>query len=482
MTRQRRRWSRLLLLVVAALAWVALLSLPVGGGGAGRAADGATARVTRVDDRAFPKISSYGLLRDAAGQPIDSLQAADFSLTEDGVPVQFDFAGAGQQSLSVFLVIDRSGSMHDDGKMEGAQAAARTFIDLLRPGRDQLGIEVFSDDLQTLVPLGALHGDADKAAADAAVSGVTPNGNTYLYSAVADAARQMRGTSGRRVIVALTDGRSNDRQMSSEQSSAVAKEAGIPVYTIGLGGDVDEAQLRSLAEATGGQYAFAPTPEALQALYRELAKALQNEYRFTYTSPTPRLDGTRRTVAVVARRTAGTLLASDDYAVSGVLVLQRNTLVLLLLGGGLLVLLAVPSLLVGVRKPAGAGVPPPPAPALTPEPSQTPRSSSGRLRLLAIPLHDERTTIGSAPGNDIVLPGLAPRHAAISRWEGRWVIEPLAGSTAVAYNGDAAAERPIAGVNALKHGSLIRLGTEQAIFQADDEPNLLLHTAARRGT
>ena len=58
MIRHRRRWSRPLLLVAAALAWVVLLSLPGSGSGNGRLADGTTALVTRVEDKAFPKIGS----------------------------------------------------------------------------------------------------------------------------------------------------------------------------------------------------------------------------------------------------------------------------------------------------------------------------------------------------------------------------------------------------------------------------------------
>lgn len=489
MTRQRRRLSRLLLVIIAALAWVALLSIPWGGLGASQGADGTTARVTRIDDTAFPRVTSYMLLRDKSGEPIEGLQATDFHVAEDGIPVQFEFAGAGQQPLSVILVIDQSGSMQDGNKMAGAQSAARAFVDLLRPGRDKLGVEAFSDELNTLVPFAAVDDNTDKSSAQAAINSITPNGDTYLYSAVAEAVEHLQGTGGRRVVIALTDGRSNDQQMTADESTTLAKEAGVPVYTIGLGGDVDERQLQKLAEATDGQYFYTPGPEQLQELYRDLAHALQNEYSFTYTSPTPRLDGTRRAVAVTTEYATGELTTSDDYAVAGVLALRHNTFLLLLLGGGLLSLLGIPSLLGRLRKrtvtqeqtetlpnPKEA-VQLPTAAISTEATAGTPElhSSGKRMRITSIRLGDERTTLGSAADNDIVLPGLAAHHATISRRAGRWVIVPQAGETAVSYNGDPAVERTITSANALRDGSLIRLGPVQAIFQGGDEPSLLFH-------
>jgi pSer/pThr/pTyr-binding forkhead associated (FHA) protein len=95
-------------------------------------------------------------------------------------------------------------------------------------------------------------------------------------------------------------------------------------------------------------------------------------------------------------------------------------------------------------------------------------------RRFTVMLRNERTTIGSESTNDVVLPGLAPHHAAITRQDGRWVVAPADGEIMVAYNGEANAERRINGTNAIKHGSVIRFGTIRAIFQAKDQPELLI--------
>ncbi len=74
------------------------------------------------------------------------------------------------------------------------------------------------------------------------------------------------------------------------------------------------------------------------------------------------------------------------------------------------------------------------------------------------PLKAGVTTLGSASGNDVVLVGLAPRHAEIRLETDRYVLHDLGGGQTW-VNG-----RPIAGPNMLKEGFKIRLGTHELIF------------------
>jgi len=68
-------------------------------------------------------------------------------------------------------------------------------------------------------------------------------------------------------------------------------------------------------------------------------------------------------------------------------------------------------------------------------------------------------TLGSDPSCDIMLPGAAPRQVRLFQEDQRWVVEDLAGSGAwISYNGNPAQERPVAGRNALKAGSTLRVG------------------------
>ncbi|NLF25011.1 MAG: VWA domain-containing protein, partial [Deltaproteobacteria bacterium] len=93
-----------------------------------------------------------------------------------------------------------------------------------------------------------------------------------------------------KVIILLTDGRHNIGQRSPAEAAALAKEWGIKIYAIGVGGEtgfmgrggifgglmlpieegVDKRTLQMLAEQTGGKFWMAEDGEALRAVYREI--------------------------------------------------------------------------------------------------------------------------------------------------------------------------------------------------------------------
>ena len=69
-------------------------------------------------------------------------------------------------------------------------------------------------------------------------------------------------------------------------------------------------------------------------------------------------------------------------------------------------------------------------------------------------------TLGSDPTCELLISGAAPRQARVWQDGQRWVVEELAGSGAfISYQGDPAQERPVAGRNALKTGSTLRIAT-----------------------
>ena len=113
-----------------------------------------------------------------------------------------------------------------------------------------------------------------------------------------------------------------------------------------------------------------------------------------------------------------------------------------------------------VRQPAAASTPVAP-PRPRPEPFVPPvpvaaawlASPGGERRLL----RDNVTRIGSAPENDIVLPGLAPQHAEIRRESGRYLIYDL-GSRRTWVNDD-----QVAAVHMLKDGFRLQLGQSEFI-------------------
>jgi len=479
---------------IFAVLWTLLMGIGVSGvsptaSGARKDAAqfGAGAHIMYVDESNFPAVTVFLAVNDAAGQPILGLQQADFTLREDGKPVDITaFVGAGGGATSTVLVIDQSGSMGNEDKMGGAIRAALGYIDFLNTGRDRLGVIVFSDWSLTLAPLEVVT-DNGRAVLRGLLSALFPLAGTEFYAATIEGIKLLDGVSGRRVVLTLTDGMDNSGQARLQETIDAALAANVPVYVVGLGSDVDRSGLQRLATATGGQVFFSPNAAQLEQLYASIASNLRNEYALTYHSLTPNLDGTRRDLAVDIGAAGGNISASGGYAVGGILASSLNPAVFL---PTLLILLAV---LVGllfapgvtqprIRRQSTGELAAPPRPDVvsdkSPEPvvhpeiitplRETAPNTASLTCVITMPLAAEATTLGSAPQNTWVLHGggVAAQQARITLSGNRYVIADLTGlsATQVSYNGSPEQLRPIQ-QNALRDGSRIVLGDVTLILR-----------------
>lgn len=181
-----------------------------------------------------------------------------------------------QRRVDVALVLDASSSMRDPTaagrtKLAAAVNAARSFLDQLNPtGGDQAAVVAFNADATLLAPL-----TTDRAALDTALSGITTAQFTRIDLGLAVARTELAGPRHRSgstpVLILLTDGRANPVPVSiAEAEAQAAKAAGVVVFTIGLGGDLDAAAL--VAMASRPSYAYtAVDGEQLAAIYRAIA-------------------------------------------------------------------------------------------------------------------------------------------------------------------------------------------------------------------
>jgi hypothetical protein len=163
--------------------------------------------------------------------------------------------GATRAGLDLALVLDTSGSMAADGKLDAAKAAAHSLLDHLSAD-DRVALVTFDDGVDVLRGYGAVD-----ARIRAMVDGLSPDGATALQDAVLTAA-SLQGREGRTHLVVLTDGR--DNRGARDLSSLVP---GPTISTVGLGQDYDEAFLSTIAEATGGSFHRASTGAALSSVF-----------------------------------------------------------------------------------------------------------------------------------------------------------------------------------------------------------------------
>ena len=316
-------------------------------------------KITQVDNSRFPQVTVYVSVTNAAGEPV-GVDPATIQIAENGQPMQATNLGGGQQAgnvgpLSTMLVMDVSGSMDKNGKIEGAKTAAKAYVDQMRPG-DQAGLMVYNTKVNYVQQL-----TQDHAALTQAIDGIKTGGDTAMYDALMAAEEALKDVSGRKAIIAVTDGLDNSSSHGASDVIGGVQQNSLSISTIGLGDATSKAQigldeqgLKSLAQQAGGTYSFAGDANGLAGLFQLYGRTLQSEYAITYISPSKLRDGVNRNLTVSL--TGGSAAAGQaNYNPGGVLP-EVPAQSWLLFGGilaGLLVLLAVPLVWRAVSSGAG---------------------------------------------------------------------------------------------------------------------------------
>jgi Ca-activated chloride channel family protein len=243
------------------------------------------------------------------------------------------------QGRDLMLALDLSGSMAtEDFAVRGraidrfsvVRAVARQFA-LDRHG-DRVGLVLFgtraflqapvTPDLATVATL-----------LDESEVGLAGE-ETALGDAIGLAVKHLRERpADERVLVLLSDGASNAGVLEPAKAAELAREAGVRIYTIGVGSndrvvstlfgrqlipgtaELDEATLRAVAEETGGAYFRADDTESLLRVYAEIDELEPTEGAAATVRPVRALffwplGGAMALTAVVGLGRAGLELAS----------------------------------------------------------------------------------------------------------------------------------------------------------------------------
>jgi Ca-activated chloride channel family protein len=195
------------------------------------------------------------------------------------------------EGIDILLAIDTSGSMREPDMRAGSreltrlQAAQLVMADFVagRPD-DRVGLEVFGEEAFVQVPLTLDH-DALTSFIGQLEIGMAGQGRTAVGTAIAVGAKRMKELEApSKVMILVTDGRSNAGSISPLQAAEAAAALGIRVYTIGVGSapragllgfmgggaEIDERTLRAVSSTTGAQYFRAADTQALAGVYKEI--------------------------------------------------------------------------------------------------------------------------------------------------------------------------------------------------------------------
>lgn len=213
-----------------------------------------------------------------------------------GEPVKLPVSGR-----DLMLAVDISGSMEQqdyelDGRLVSRLAVVKAVAARFVEGRaqDRLGLILFGSNAYVQTPL-TFDGQTVAAMLRDSVVGLAGR-ETAIGDAIALAVKRLREQpEGNRVLVLLTDGANTAGQLEPLAAAELARQAGVRIYTIGIGGgevgirtplgmrlmrqggDFDPATLKRISDLTGGRAFSAAGREELEAVYAELDRLEPSE-------------------------------------------------------------------------------------------------------------------------------------------------------------------------------------------------------------
>jgi tight adherence protein B len=227
------------------------------------------------------------------GQAVVGLTEADFELKDEGVARRIELVSSDAVPLVAVLAFDTSSSVAGP-KLAALQAAGAAFLDGLRPA-DEAALITFNEELGL-----ASEPTVDRARVKAALGALRARGGTAvldaLYAAVA-----LPSSRARSLVVLFSDGEDNLSFLGQAQVKAVAEKSNALVHVVGIapgprpgasaaslpggfGGrpsaseDPHVRDLRQIAEATGGRFWTAESPDRLRQTFAAIAEAMRHRY------------------------------------------------------------------------------------------------------------------------------------------------------------------------------------------------------------
>ncbi|MDH5544532.1 MAG: VWA domain-containing protein [Gammaproteobacteria bacterium] len=194
----------------------------------------------------------------------------------------------------LMMAVDLSGSMEvPDFRLNGDQVDRLTIVKevagkfIERRVGDRIGLILFGKRAYVQTPL-TFDLTTVQNMLNESVIGLAGK-ETAIGDAIGLAVKRLRERPEQsRVLILLTDGANTAGEVAPEQAASLAAEAGLKIYTIGVGADkmeissffgsrtvnpssdLDEATLTKIAELTGGKYFRARDTQGLEDVYTQL--------------------------------------------------------------------------------------------------------------------------------------------------------------------------------------------------------------------
>jgi Ca-activated chloride channel homolog len=276
---------------------------------------------------------------DERGGMVQNLRPEDFQLYEDSVPQKIRSFGLEINPVSVVLLLDTSATVKQELKQ--IKKAAEEFANALSRD-DRISIVTFADEVNLL-----LDWTGNTSLARKSLRKVKPGLRTALYDAMYAAAQDMlRDVEGRKAIILLTDCLNNQSSLGFHDAALSIVESQAALYVVSktmmvraeakkerrvvmlsdifkrMFGDADyieeffqkrEAEMKDLAEKTGGRCFFPVDYDQIKDVYGEVARELKSKYYLTYVSNQNKAPNSYHRIAIDYLPSYGKLTHRQGY-------------------------------------------------------------------------------------------------------------------------------------------------------------------------
>jgi len=179
--------------------------------------------------------------------------------------------------LNISLVLDRSGSMAAEKKLDFAKKAAEFVVDNLSAS-DHFSLVAYDDEVKTL---SASTKVTNKQPIKNRIQLIEPGGTTNLSGGMLQGYNEVKTTFAEKAVnrvLLLSDGLANEGITDAKELQKIVQgkstENGISISTFGVGADFNEDMMTNLAEYGSGNYYFIDNADKIPEIFAQELKGL----------------------------------------------------------------------------------------------------------------------------------------------------------------------------------------------------------------
>lgn len=248
--------------------------------------------IIRVDSNLVPIPVS---VLDADGRAVTNLKLENFELQIDGKPAEISDVSRSETPVRLALLFDNSSSVLQAREFE-KKAAVRFFKRVLRPETDLAALYSVATGSRLEQPLTK----STDQLVEAIENFPPPAGATALLDAIIKAANYLKDSSGRRVVVIVSDGEDTISDATFEDAVKAVQAMNCQVYVVkttefenykrtgSRGGNSNiralaaERRMQEIAAQTGGEV-YSPVDEKeLDQAFNQISAELSQQYILSY--------------------------------------------------------------------------------------------------------------------------------------------------------------------------------------------------------